>query len=179
MVKIDVQHDCTERELINDLTRIVAKGMGFIIDVEVEVTTSSNPRTGQFAQIARDIFELLTGDSPSYDDEQSELATPEPRYFQLIENDKYVQTGEIVDIPGYCFVEGGADTGDAKDPRCFTGFLHGETTFQQEFHQEIAPGTYLYRGYWPGRASLLKFYVRTNFDIRQHQLENGQQPTVK
>jgi hypothetical protein len=70
MIQINAQFDCTQRGLINDITRLIAKDIGYIISGEVEVTHSVNPRTIHFTQIACDIFELLTGDSPSYDDDE-------------------------------------------------------------------------------------------------------------
>lgn len=99
MVKIDAQFDCTQRGLINDITRLIAKDMGYIISDEIEVTHSANPRTIKFTQIACDIFELLTGDSPSFDDDEFDdepvQPVPESHYFQLIGFDAFEQKGDI------------------------------------------------------------------------------------
>jgi hypothetical protein len=181
MVQINAQFDCTQRELINDITRLIAKDIGYIISDETEVTHSVNPRTIQFARIACDIFELLTGDSPSFDDDElgDEPAPPPPvnHYFQIINFDAFDQKGDIQPISDRKYVEGRAEL---FQEWCFGDLIGGKTKFQSQQAYAIDPvdPIYIYLASVPWSVGTHSYYVTTNFDISKYQVSLGLRSTV-
>jgi Fe-S-cluster formation regulator IscX/YfhJ len=181
MVQINAQFDCTQRGLINDITRLIAKDMGYIISDEVEVTHSVNPRTIQFTQIACDIFELLTGDSPSFDDdeldEESVQSVVESHYFQVIDFDAFDKEGDIQPIADRKYIEGNLEV--HKD-WCFSHLIGGKSKFVpcQAYAIDPANPIYIYLASVPWSGGIHGYYVTTNFDVAKHQVSLGLKSTV-
>jgi hypothetical protein len=68
-VRIDVEIEGTQRDLINAIGRLIAKNNGYEIAVDADIVDSSNPRSRYFCRTAEAIFVLFCGDSPDYSDE--------------------------------------------------------------------------------------------------------------
>jgi len=73
-VTINNSFDCTQREFVLDIARIIYATHGFKLpdDDQMYLYRSQHPTERSVLQAAEDIFELLTGDSPSYDDDELE-----------------------------------------------------------------------------------------------------------
>jgi hypothetical protein len=178
MVQINAQFDCTQRGLINDITRLIAKDMGYIISDEVEVTHSANPRTIKFTQIACDIFELLTGDSPSYDDDELDDEPLVNHYFQVINFDAFDQRGDLEPIEKRKYIE---SEPRAEDEWSFSYLIGGKAKFRSQQAYAIDPANpiYIYLASVPWSCGVHSYYVITNFDIAKHQVSLGLKSTVQ
>lgn len=72
-VTINAQFDCTQRQFVVDLARVVYAAMGYKLPNEIEyLFDSQHPQEKAALLAAEEIFEMLTGDSPSYDDDDEE-----------------------------------------------------------------------------------------------------------
>ena len=70
MVTLDPQ-DCTQKEFIAGLARTIYRGLGYVspADKPEYFFRSQHPTERACLAIAETIFEQLTGDTPSYDDD--------------------------------------------------------------------------------------------------------------
>lgn len=178
-MEINVVHDCTQRELINDITRIIATGMGSVLDNETEVTESTHPRTIQYAQIAVDIFAAIVGDTPSYDDDVPVDPLLASRYFQAISFDAFERKGDIQPIVRHKFVEGVGVLPHGM-ATCFAEMVGGKTNFRCQGSYAIDPADpiYVYLVDAPYELGRHSYYVATNFDVARYQLALGLESTV-
>lgn len=68
-MKIECSFDCTEEELMLDLCTLVASTIGFKLQENItiqDIIDSTNPRMQAVLFTAESIYELFTGDSPTY-----------------------------------------------------------------------------------------------------------------
>lgn len=72
MVTLNPQ-DCTQREFVTDLAKTIYRGLGYIApDKPDYFFDSQHPTEIAILAIAETIFEQLTGDTHSYDDDPDE-----------------------------------------------------------------------------------------------------------
>ena len=75
-VTINTSFDVTQREFITDLAWIAYQNSGYKAPTRSENPNyfwdSAHPQERAMISLAENIFELLTGDSPSYDDDPDE-----------------------------------------------------------------------------------------------------------
>jgi hypothetical protein len=75
-VTINASFDVTQREFIADIAWATYKQLGYTAPAPTEdldyFFRSQHPQEQAMVAIAEEIFEMLTGDSPSYDDDPEE-----------------------------------------------------------------------------------------------------------
>lgn len=76
-MKIEQHFDCTQREAVLDIARIIYKTHGGTLPEDpMYLFDSQHPTEQSVLYAAEQIFELFWGDSPDYDDEEE----PEPAH---------------------------------------------------------------------------------------------------
>lgn len=69
MIKIEQSFDRTQKEFVVDIARVIYKQLGYNLPDNPEYLFSSlHPTEVAVLRAAEDIFELLTGDSPDYEE---------------------------------------------------------------------------------------------------------------
>lgn len=73
-VTINQQFDCTQRELVSNIARIIYKSHGCKLPNDpMYLWRSQHPTERGILAVAEEIFELFYGDSPEYIDDPDEL----------------------------------------------------------------------------------------------------------
>lgn len=179
-MEINIQHDCTQREVINDIVGIIAKNFGFDRSNGFDFTTSDNRTDITCTEAAIEIVELITGTEIDYSDD------PQPvdltHYFQIIEYEPFQQYWTVKPIEGRCYREGEDKLLDTSQ-YSFVGLLTAP-----RISNKFAAGTVTdsaMRQRWVYSVSWLesefhcsRFYVLTNFDIELYQKSLGLPITV-
>jgi len=69
-VTINQSFDCTQRELVVDIARVIYATHGARLPEEISyLFNSQHPTEKSVLAAAEEIFEIFYGDSPSYDDD--------------------------------------------------------------------------------------------------------------
>lgn len=71
-MKINIEIEGTQRDLMNLLARIIANGQGYLVNQDVDLTVSRNSRSKDLVRIAEQIFKVFTGNTPDYFDEEDD-----------------------------------------------------------------------------------------------------------
>lgn len=160
-MKIDAQHDCTERQLINDVVRIIATGLGHQICRELDVTKTENPQVAAWTEIAIEIYAAIAGDEPTYGDDRPEINS---RCFCVINFDAFERSRTIECVPDRCYVEGVDEPETASGRWSFDCLLKGAGVFSCQF-ADPADRVYVYSITWRAGVGIARYYVTTNFDV--------------
>ena len=70
-VNIEFHNDCTQRELVVDIARLIYQSLGYRLPDNniLYLFKSQHPLEQNVLSVAEEIFELFSGDGPSYDDD--------------------------------------------------------------------------------------------------------------
>lgn len=70
-MRIEADFDCTQRELVQDIARLIYSTHGYQLPEDLMyLWRSQHPTEIGVLAIAEEIFELFYGDSPDYSDEE-------------------------------------------------------------------------------------------------------------
>ena len=71
-ISIEQHFDCSQREIVIDIARIIYRRQGFDISEMplMYLYESEHPQEKAILAMAEEIFSLFWGDSPDYDDEE-------------------------------------------------------------------------------------------------------------
>jgi hypothetical protein len=69
---ISTDTDLTQRETVREIARIIYRNLGYVLPMEniLYLWESKHPTEKAVLKSALDIFEMMTGDYPDYEDEE-------------------------------------------------------------------------------------------------------------
>ena len=104
-MEIKADFDCTQRELVQDIARLIYRSHGGTLPEELMyLWKSQHPTERSVLAVAEEIFELFYGDSPDYSDEE-EIPPQPSRQLPCLQLPQVGGVGGEIVLENYDFID--------------------------------------------------------------------------